>query len=61
MDWEAEEQKRERRSQLLDVADRRARQSAEQYRSMGRDLTPLGEAYMRKVIFDDLLKKAGLE
>ena len=55
-----EEQKRTRRSELRDIAYRRAEQLVAQYRAMGRDISAIGVALLRKEIADNLIAKAGL-
>lgn len=55
-----DEEMREKYAALHDVATARAEKAAARYRESGRDLTALGVALMRKVIFEDLCCKAGL-
>lgn len=55
-----EEEKREKCAVLEDIAYRRAEKLAAQYRAMGRDLTALGVALLRKELADNLIAKAGL-
>lgn len=56
-----EEQLREKRAALSDLAISRARRLAEQYRAMGRDMSAIGEAFLQAKVYEELLKKAGLQ